>query len=196
MTDKLKESISALIDGEASEIEVHRLLRQLDSDKGLKSAWMSYLQARSVIQGESSIPVARHLELYHRISSAIDAEETFDLKTERRTPRVRAFAKPITGLAVAASLAAAVMVGYYLQTPGSGAATGSPLGVGSQAIAAQPVSTAATQATQLQARPMDMRQLDQQQRRELRAYLNMHDQMARMQPNAQMVMYENPSSNQ
>ena len=34
-----KESLSALIDGEASEIEVHRLVREFDSDSSLATSW-------------------------------------------------------------------------------------------------------------------------------------------------------------
>ena len=97
MTDKLKESVSALIDGEASEIEVHRLLRQLDTDTTVKPAWINYLQVRAVIQGEPRVSVARHLELHARISRAIDDEEAYRLGPGRRMPVLRTFAKPIAG---------------------------------------------------------------------------------------------------
>ena len=201
MTDKLKESVSALIDGEASEIEVHRLLRQLDTDTTVKPAWINYLQVRAVIQGEPRVSVARHLELHARISRAIDDEEAYRLGPGRRMPVLRTFAKPIAGLAVAASLAMAVMVGYYVQSPGSAGApaagevaSSTPVTVAPQAINAEPVSTA--QPDDFQTQPLDLRQLDEQQQRQLRQYLNMHDQMARMDRNAQMVIFENPSSDQ
>lgn len=197
MTDKLKESISALIDGEASEIEIHRLLRQLDGDSTLKVSWINYLQARSVIQGERQITVARHLELHQRISDAVRDEEAYALKSERTTPWIRTFAKPIAGLAVAASLAAAVVVGYYNQspeTPGT-VATASPT-ISPQAINVQPVSTATTaQIVEPQGQSQDLRQLNEAQQAQLREYLNMHDRMARMDPNSRMVIYENPTTN-
>lgn len=197
MTDKLKETVSAFIDGEASEIEIHRLLRQMDGDASVKPSWIRYLQVRSVIQGERRVPVDRHLELHERISLAIRDEDTYALKSGAKAPVLRTFAKPIAGLAVAASLAMVVMVGYYVQSPGTpGEMTASaPVGVSPQAISVQPVSTASVpQAGSAPMQPMDLRQLDEQQQRELRAYLNMHDQMARMDPNAQMVIYDNPNT--
>ena len=197
VTDKLKESISALIDGEASEIEIHRLLRQLDGDSTLKASWINYLQARSVIQGERRITVAHHLELHRRISEAVQDEEAYALKSERHTPWIRTFAKPIAGLAVAASLTAAVVVGYYVQSPEvpGTVATASPATMSPAAINVQPVSTATTAQLEPQGQSLDLRQLNEAQQAQLREYLNMHDRMARMDPNARMVIYENPTTN-
>lgn len=203
MTDRLKQSISALIDGEASDIEVHRLLRQWDSDGSVKPAWLGYLQVRSVVQGEHQLDVASHLKLHSRICTAIEAEACHALKSGHRTPVLRTFAKPIAGLAVAASLAVAVMVGYYVQSPNaptelvatsSPMAVASPVAVAPQVINVQPVSTAPV--ANLQGQLPDLRQLSEQQQRELRQYLIMHDQMARMDPNSRMASFENPNSNQ
>ena len=197
MTDNLKESISALIDGEASEIEIHRLLRQLDGDSTLRTSWVNYLQTRSVIQGERRISVSDHLELHRRISAAVQDEEAYALKSERGTPWIRTFAKPIAGLAVAASLAAAVVVGYYNQapeTPGA-MATAAPATLSPTAINVQPVSTATTAQLEPQGQSLDLRQLNEAQQAQLREYLNMHDRMARMDPNGRMVIYENPTTN-
>ncbi|HKI73847.1 MAG TPA: RseA family anti-sigma factor [Pseudomonadales bacterium] len=195
MTDKLKETLSAFIDGEASEIEVHRLLRQHPGDDSLKSSWISFLQVRSVIQGEPCIPVDSHLELHDRISRAIEAETAWSLSADSVSP-MRRFAKPIAGLAVAATVVMGVMIGVYLrQSPAAAGqmATTTP-GVGSGVIAAQPVSTMqASPAVEPEGQQLELRQLDEEQQHELRTYLNMHDQMARMNPNARMVIFENPT---
>ena len=89
MTDTNKESLSALIDGEASEIEVHKLLRHVKSIEGeagsispetedLHRSWARYQEIRSVIgpagskaDGHSRMVASQHLALRLRISEAI-----------------------------------------------------------------------------------------------------------------------------
>lgn len=206
MTDKLKESLSALIDGEASEIEVHRLLREMGTNHTLKPSWQAWMQARAVLQGESSLPAARHIELHERISVAIEAEETF-ASGGKRIATPRAFTKPMAGMAVAASLVVAVMLGVYMQQPGDNEAVTSPRAASngpSQVINAEPVALGQTMPPvqqSIQRNPMDdgqqqdLRELNAEQQAELRAYLNAHDRMARMNPNARMVIFENPNTN-
>ena len=135
MTDTNKESLSALIDGEASEIEVHKLLRHVKSIEGeagsispetedLHRSWARYQEIRSVIgpagskaDGHSRMVASQHLALRLRISEAIEAEDTHKLEGVSSlvglTPRT-AMAKyraPVAGLAIAASLVVAIFVG-------------------------------------------------------------------------------------
>ena len=135
MTDTNKESLSALIDGEASEIEVHKLLRHVKSIEGeagsispetedLHRSWARYQEIRSVIgpagsraDGHSRMAASQHLALRLRISEAIEAEDTHKLEGVSSlvglTPRT-AMAKyraPAAGLAIAASLVVAIFVG-------------------------------------------------------------------------------------
>ena len=42
MSDRSKESLSALMDGEADELEVRRVLNQLDNDEELRDSWKNY----------------------------------------------------------------------------------------------------------------------------------------------------------
>jgi sigma-E factor negative regulatory protein RseA len=96
VTENMRESLSALIDGEASEIEVHKLLRHIksiESDSAesgaLHRSWASYQEIRGVVNSSSvdtALPVrtvrmaaSRHLELRLSISNAIEAEDAHQL---------------------------------------------------------------------------------------------------------------------
>jgi len=186
VTDKTKETLSALIDGEASEIEVHRLLRQLAADDSLRPSWINYLQVRAVVRGEKVIDTGRHLDLYRRISAAIVDEEDYALAPADPSIPMRRFYKPAAALAVAASLVVAVFVGMNL-APGTGdeVAVSRP-----EAATIEPVPAIEPESSQL-----ELKELDEEKQRQLRAYLNLHDRMARMNPNARTVIYEKPGDN-
>ena len=127
MTEKIKESISALVDEEISEIEVHRLLRQYSDDDDLRTTFVSYQQIRAVIKQENHLSHAQHVDLHSNILAAIELEEMPELSSElAKAPRsVRASASkktiikfpermkiPAAGMAVAASMVVAVFVGF------------------------------------------------------------------------------------
>lgn len=194
MTDKTKETLSALIDGEASEIEVHRLLRQLAMDDSLRPSWINYLQVRAVVRGEKVIDTGRHMDLYRRISAAIVDEEDYALAPAGPSIPVRRLYKPAAALAAAASLVVAVFVGMNL-APGTGdevavsrpeaaAVETRPVGFGQQAPAIDPESP-----------QLELKELDEAKQRQLRAYLNLHERMARINRNARTVIYEEPGNN-
>ncbi|HCL40527.1 MAG TPA: RNA polymerase subunit sigma, partial [Pseudomonas sp.] len=48
----LQESLSALMDNEADELEVRRVLQAADQDPALRSTWARYQMARSVMHKE------------------------------------------------------------------------------------------------------------------------------------------------
>lgn len=54
-SDKLFESLSALADGEISELELHRLLRAFADDDSLQKSWQNYHAIRSVLAGEKPV---------------------------------------------------------------------------------------------------------------------------------------------
>jgi len=171
VTDKTKESLSALIDDEASEIEVHKLLRLFKSKSPaagetasapgtLHRSWASYQEIRSVVSssGESvRLTANQHLELRLRISDAIEAEDTYQLEGQSSLAasagatqdavksgftRYRA---PAAGLAIAASLVVAVFVGLTPagddSQPQGTLASSEPLTSSSAPISVQTVST-------------------------------------------------------
>ncbi len=86
MTVTNKESLSALVDGEASEIEIHRLVREFKSDDTLVPSWIVYQQIRSVVRAErSSLGSRKQRQLFGRISQAIQIEDQYHAKVERRS---------------------------------------------------------------------------------------------------------------
>jgi len=190
VTDKTKETLSALIDGEASEIEVHRLLRQLAVDDSLRPSWINYLQVRTVVRGEKVIDTERHLDLYRRISAAIVDEEDYALSPGGPSVPLRRLYKPAAALAVAASLVVAVFVGMNLTTaPG----TGDEIAVSRPE--ATPIESQAAGLIEPESPQLELKELDEEKQRQLRAYLNLHDRMARMNPNARTVIYEESDNN-
>ncbi len=71
----LAESLSALIDNEASEMEMQRLLKALDADPELKTTWSRYQIASAGLKGK--LPVLASSDFAARVSAAVDAEETY-----------------------------------------------------------------------------------------------------------------------
>jgi sigma-E factor negative regulatory protein RseA len=118
----LAESLSALMDNQASELEIQRLLKALDSDPELKSTWSRYQIASASLKGD--LPVMASSDFASRISAAIDAEETYSLQpqiasrqTSNEASSSNVIAMPLRWwqqagrVAVAASVAGALVVG-------------------------------------------------------------------------------------
>lgn len=80
-SDQLLESLSALVDGEASELELHRILKSFSEDEELQNSWLRFNAIRSVIQKEDSatshitIDPAQQLNMVASIRTVIDAED-------------------------------------------------------------------------------------------------------------------------
>lgn len=126
----LAESLSALMDNEASELELQRLLKALESEPELKSTWSRYQIASAGVKGD--IPVLASSDFASRVSAAIEAEETYSAPVTHQVaanrtsaPASNVVAMPLRWwqqagrVAVAASVAGAVILGVQqYQTPG------------------------------------------------------------------------------
>lgn len=130
MTEVRKESLSALLDGEASEIEVHRLVREYRSDDSLSTSWASYQQIRTTLSqsahgaqsgSEICLDLEFHQTLFSRISDAVE-EEASHTATDSFAPQKsgRRRAAAFGGMAIAASLVIAVFVGVQQNPETSG----------------------------------------------------------------------------
>ena len=53
MSEQLRESLSALMDDEANELEVQRLLRKMAAADDLCQTWVRYHVARDALKGQS-----------------------------------------------------------------------------------------------------------------------------------------------
>ena len=214
MTNSQDNSLSALIDGEASEIEVHRLVRvlrnkDLSNDslihRSLIHRWAVYRHIGSIIRAiygaghqapqvspvstDQPLSPAEHQLLYNRISTAIQEE------TEHHAASSKYSWQRKTGviggsLAVAASLTFAVFIGFPTPAPDTGLATGTPSTQEQTSTPYQlpriPVSNQAPVVT-----TPELVELDEAKQRQLRAYFDQHDRLVRMNAEQQSAERQN-----
>lgn len=100
----LDESVSAVMDGEADELELRRVLAAAGEDPALRERWARYQLARSVMHRQTVRP---GLDLASAVSAAIAAEES---PTPASQP-VSSGWRQLGRLAVAASVTLAVLAG-------------------------------------------------------------------------------------
>jgi sigma-E factor negative regulatory protein RseA len=99
MSDKQAESLSALMDNEANELELHRLLGQAQ-DPELRARWSRYHMARSAMRNDVS--AFSVIDISAAVSEAIDGESIGGKKS---------WVRAIGSVAVAASVTLAILVG-------------------------------------------------------------------------------------
>ena len=87
MKDGIRESLSALMDGEADELELRRVLARLDEDEELKEQWHRYHVIQSVIrqQHDALTDDVLDTDLSARISAAISEEAVVPFQTGQHT---------------------------------------------------------------------------------------------------------------
>jgi sigma-E factor negative regulatory protein RseA len=101
------ESLSALMDGEAKELELRRLLQRFPDDTALRAKWARYHLASSVIH-KQQLPVVS-LDLANAVRSAIED----GMQSEKGAGHM--WRKGATRFAIAASVALAVVTGVQWQ---------------------------------------------------------------------------------
>ena len=121
MTDRNKESLSALMDGEADELEVRRVLNQLDKDDELRENWKNYHLMGSLMREESFDSI----DLTQGINNALDGIDTLSESdmtkaSENSSSQGSSWYKPLTSVAVAASVTLAVLLGVQSIEPNDG----------------------------------------------------------------------------
>lgn len=113
LNQSMQESMSAIMDGEADELELLRVLKA-SGDPGVRQQWQRYQVARAALHKEEQLP---KLDISTAVMAAIAADEPAG---KRR--------KPLFGMArvaVAASVTVAVLGGVSLyHQSGNGAAGG------------------------------------------------------------------------
>jgi sigma-E factor negative regulatory protein RseA len=101
--EALQESLSAVMDNEADELEIRRVLNAFD-DADTRATWSRYQVARAAMHKDLLLP---HLDISAAVSAAI-ADEVSPLKAPRSPWR------SLGRLAVAASVTVAVLAGVRL----------------------------------------------------------------------------------
>jgi len=101
----MRESLSALLDDEANELELERIVANITDDSELRQTWVRY----NMVRGVSSGHALGHpgLDISGQVRAAI---------TEQQAPGVggalrQRLLRPVASLAVAASVAATVVIG-------------------------------------------------------------------------------------
>ena len=69
MSEKLRESLSALMDDEANELELERVLSQIDQDEDLRQAWSRFNSTRVVLAGQQTGLV--QIDISRRVNAAL-----------------------------------------------------------------------------------------------------------------------------
>ena len=105
MTNKAAENISTLMDGETELVDAG-FLNNPDMDAEATGQWQRYHLIRDAMHG--NLPEQINPQLFKAIQSSIADEPTI-LAPKRKQPP--ALLKPIAGLAIAASVMAAVLLG-------------------------------------------------------------------------------------
>lgn len=110
MNDRLRESLSALMDDEASELEMHRLLKSMERDPSLRDTWAGYHQSRDIMHGHGDAQHSLQIDISAAVQDAIADEPSYGHQPIISGPLAR-LKKSLGGFAVAASVAGAVFIG-------------------------------------------------------------------------------------
>jgi sigma-E factor negative regulatory protein RseA len=110
MNDRIYESLSALMDNEANELELERVLAQTVDNTELRKTWVRYNLTQHAVHGR---PVAYlDLDISARVQSALAGSQTdrSGIGTALTVFKQR-MVRPLVSFAVAASVAATVVIG-------------------------------------------------------------------------------------
>src|SRR5688572_18904167 len=114
MTHRIKEQLSAFLDGELPEQESALLLKRLERDDDLRGALSRYSLIGAVLRSDGDVPAARQVAA--RVSAAI-AKEPLRASSIAWMPARETLTRSLAGLAVAAGVAfGAVLLVQQLAT--------------------------------------------------------------------------------
>lgn len=183
MNERMNESLSALVDGEADELEVRRLLNQVEKDDDLRATWNRYQIIGSVMRGEAVSGV----DLLKGINQAIDGEPMDDVvvPAARSQKTASGWHKFAASGAVAASVMLAVVIGFQWQQT-------SPVnGANSAMLATTQVASNDDVLQVASSEPMSAEQQAQleEAQRKLQEYVLQHNEHATESPTRTMLPF-------
>ena len=199
MTEQIRESLSALMDNEAHELELERVLRNSE-DSGLRGTWMRYHAVSRAMRGHRG-ESHRHMDVSAQVRAAI-TQGVEEPMSERVTGTWHDVIRPAASFAVAASVFASVLVGSQLYgLVGQGADGGaelatraSPIGLVNSLGGSAVNATYGAPALKSGART-SRADYNQMARQRLRQYMLPHAEQAaqnapqRMMPYARLAAY-------
>ena len=107
----LEESLSALLDNEADDLEIRRLLKNARENKELEQTWRRFNLVSSILHQEDVAPVSAAAS--QRIFDAIDAEDAYS--ADSQAPVIKSVGTLWNGfgrMAIAASVALAAFITF------------------------------------------------------------------------------------
>ncbi|HIO92350.1 MAG TPA: hypothetical protein EYG68_05815 [Leucothrix mucor] len=106
------EHLSAVLDGEAGDFEQRRILDELGKDESLQSSLSCYALIGETMRDESQVSIAG-MDFLKGIHDEINEEPEYSHVQiiEKKASNDGAWVRPVTGFAVAASVAALAVVG-------------------------------------------------------------------------------------
>lgn len=157
----LAESLSSLMDNEASELELQRILKASESDSEVKATWSRYQIARAALQRD--LPMLEMSDFAARVSAAVEQEENYTAASAPVVPEKKStqWWQNVARFAVAASVAGGVVLfaqnfgGVAQESPSTLAAT-SQLEVPTTAAVPAPSLPAGYHAQPLSARAVGL----------------------------------------
>jgi len=123
MNEQAAESLSTMMDGEASEFELRRNLEQMKQSPEMGERWRRYHVAKSALRGESV--ASTDIDISAGVMAALEDEPTYSMAPEEATTaepqqerrkEARTLWKPVASMAMAASVTAMVILGVQSQT--------------------------------------------------------------------------------
>jgi sigma-E factor negative regulatory protein RseA len=117
MSERIRESLSALMDGEANELEIERVLKNSE-EHSVRNTWLRYHRVREVLHSDTG--EFSHVDVSAQVMAAIASESQ---STAAPVSAWHKLVRPAASFAVAASVFAAVLVGsqfYGLVGPATG----------------------------------------------------------------------------
>lgn len=103
-TDREKESLSALMDGQADELEVHRVLKSISGKEQSRDTWRRYQMAAAAMRRDLPEQV---VDYSGSISAALEDEKPLQVNTLSAR-----MLKPLGRFAIAASVATVAIIGF------------------------------------------------------------------------------------
>jgi sigma-E factor negative regulatory protein RseA len=115
MNEELDSQLSAMFDDELPAAECELLARRLSRDEQLKARWGRYAAIGATIRAEGSVRL--NVDMARRVSAAISSEPVMQdaVPHPHRRDALRWW-RPLTGMALAASVAAVAILYLRLQT--------------------------------------------------------------------------------
>ena len=179
MQDDTHQQLSAYVDGELGRDERRFLERRLDADPELRAALARYYTIGAVARNEFATEAAR---LADRVRRQLDAEAPHGGRGSEPSGNWRRAAflvQPIAGVAIAASVALALVVAWPMVTgPSRPDAASSTV-----QIAAEPTAgTLSRVGGQTNQEPVGNDSVDEQLRRQLQPYFMDHNDQSATRP--------------